>query len=368
MRLLVFVSATLLAATSAFAQMQRPTTPPRLVKKRELARQARPAQKRVAPAKQSSAPSKAPVATPAPAPAPVTEPVVGKSVWEEHLQIRWFSEVIGPNLANTDGAWAYPDVNKNGNYTPGSDPVSSWNQISFRWKISENYYAIINPRFSTHLASTKRIRKANEGKGKDEDEEWFRWENWLVGVQGTAWKSDTSGWSVFVRPGYRLPTNKAFRNAGWRGEFELFYSVDWAGASPWGYGLWHQIRHYVPSYKDPLRLDFSDGDGANGLVRHRHYIAPYLTYKFTDTVKLEIYYEHQYNHQYSKGGRTKANGYRHGYFSYPKMSRAQHTANVGVSFPINPSLSLYPFVRAYQLGTFDPETLGYGLWIMGAIY
>lgn len=353
MRLLVFVSATLLAATSAFAQMQRPTTPPRLVKKRELARQARPAQKRVAPAKQSSAPSKAPLATLSPAPAPSAPAAAPKSIWEEHLQVRLFSEVIGPNLTNSDGKWAYPDVNKNGNYVPGDDPISSWNQISLRWKVSDKYHAILNPRWSTHFGSTKRIPSTAD-KGQ------HRWEDWLVGFQGTAWASQTTGWSMFIRPGYRIPIRRETRNNGWMGELELFYSLDWAGASPWGYGLWHQIRYYVPSYNNPWRLDFSRSEGSSDNIRHRHYIAPYLTYKFTDTVKLEIYYEHQLNRNYPIGSSK-------GFFHYTQ-NRSQHTANVGVSFPVNPSLSLYPFIRAYQMGTIDPETLGYGMWIMGAIY
>ena len=129
------------------------------------------AQRRVAPAKPATT-AKPATKRVAPAPTQVSAPVAAtpavapdapkKSIWEEHLQIRLFSEVIGPNLTNSDGAFAYPDANDpNGNYVPGNDPISSWNQISFRWKISDKYHAFINPRFSTHLASTKRIRASN---------------------------------------------------------------------------------------------------------------------------------------------------------------------------------------------------------------
>lgn len=371
MRLLVTTFAILLATSSSFAQMQNPTTPPRLVKQNKAKRGTaqKTTVKRKAVQRRVVRPAAKPVVkraapAPAPAPAPVLPIAEQKkpSLMETHFQIRLFTEVIGPNLTNSNGDWAYPDVNKNGNYVAGDDPVSAWNQLSFRWKVSDAYHAFINPRFSTHFASTKRIRAANRsaaaGGSKTSDDGMFRNEDWLLGFQGVAWKSESTGWSLFIRPGYRLPTSRFTRNNNWGGEAELLYTMDWAGASNWGFGYWHMIRVYMPKYKN---LSFERSGDSSGNERHRQYIAPYFTYKLSDTVKIEGYYEHQINRNYEIGQANR------GYFHY-KRTRAQHTANLGISFPVNPSLSLYPFIRAYQLGTWDPETLGYGMWIMAALY
>jgi len=367
--------ATLLAASTAFAQMQSPTTPPRLRKTAQATRRSTPRtttrtktvttpvtkKKVIVPAPAASVP----VAAPAAAPAPEAKT---QTLMESHLQIRYFAEVIGPNLGNTKGLWDYPDnITDNGNYDPDNagqdtDPVNSWNQISFRWKVSDKYHAFINPRFTVQHGSTNRIRRANETAAaagrKTSDDGMFRNEDWLVGMQGVAWANAETGWSFFIRPGYRLPTSRATRNSGWMGQLEWFHSIDWAGKD-WGFGMWHQIRLYVPSYHDPLRGDFNLNSASNQNERHRQYIALYSTYKLTDTVKAEVYYENQVGHNFAKGDKS--------YFSY-KRTRQQQTANFGVSFPVNPSLSLYPFVRAYQLGTFDVDTMGYGLWIMAALY
>lgn len=357
MRLLLSTLAMVLTSSAALAQIQTPTTPPRLVQQKRSVRQER---KKVAPVRRSAPrrktvvrKKKVPTPVPAAAPAPVAPVAENKqSLIESHLQIRYFSELIWTNLTNHNGDNDYPDVNKNGNYAGGPDPVNLWNQLSFRWKISDNLHAFINPRWTIQFGSTKKIRAGNRAAaltgGKANDDGMFRSEDWLIGVQGVLW-TGKSGWSYFARPGYRLPISRATRNANWDGIAEYFHSFDWSGEA-WGTGIWNLNRWYVAN------------ENSNN-ERYRIYVAPYVTYKINDTFKAEVYYENEFQHSAAAG---RAINNTKGSLLFNK--RTLHTMNAGVSFPINPSLSLYPFLRFYQMGRYDPETIGYGLWIMGAIY
>lgn len=359
MRLIVTFIATLMATSTSFAQMQHPTKAPR-DNHRKTAQAGRPVKtktnaKLAAPreAKKKKLVVKPNPSTLPVAPTPTAPETKEMSLVESHLQIRYFSEFIGPNLTFNKGD-DYPDVTKNGNYSDlgTTDPIDLWNQFSFRWKVSDKLHAIVNPRFTLQLGSTKEIRYCNDngcGSGaRADDEGRWRWEDWLVGVQGVVWQN-AEGFSYFVRPGYRIPISRATRNSNWDGVVEYFHSFDWAGKD-YGFGVWNLNRWYIAN------------ENKNG-ERYRIYIAPYMTYKLTDTVKFELYYENEFQHNAREGKSQGAKGSNSLY-----MKRTLQTANVGVSFPINASLSLYPFLRFYQLGRYDPETIGLGMWIMGAIY
>lgn len=360
MRLFISSLAILLTSSVVFAQLQTPTIPPRLVQQKRQSKRQAPAKRKAVQVRKKTTKriirkKVVPVKTVKPtAPVVPAAPVEQKqmSLIQSHFQIRYFSELIWTDLTNHNGNTKYPGANKNGNYSGGSDPVNLWNQLSFRWKISDKLHAYINPRWTLQLGSTKQIRADNRdaaAKGnKTSDDGMLRSEDWLVGVQGVLW-STKSGWSYFMRPGYRLPISRATRSANWDGIAEYFQSFDWS-QGVWGAGIWNLNRWFVANEN-------------NNNERYRIYVAPYVTYQINDTFKVEVYYENEFQHN-AAAGRSINN--TKGSLLFNK--RTLQTMTAGVSFPINPSLSLYPFLRFYQMGTYDPETIGYGMWIMGAIY
>ncbi|MBY0515284.1 MAG: hypothetical protein K2P81_00135 [Bacteriovoracaceae bacterium] len=252
----------------------------------------------------------------------------------DNLSIGYFSEILGPSLSSLSES-KYPDVDSKGNFSEGSEPIQAWNQISFGYKINSVWKAIFNPRFTLHLGTRKDI-PADDGVMRTED--------FLVGAQGTIWKS--GDWSLWVRPAYRLPTSRATIDANWNGQVEWLHIIDKApnSSTAWGVGMWHMVRAYVPSE-------------ASVNERWRMYMAPYVNYTFNDKFRYDFYYENEIQHNEPFGEKD-----------YLFSKRSLQSAFTGINWNINKSFSVFPFLRFYSVRKIQQETMGVGTWISASLF
>jgi hypothetical protein len=254
-----------------------------------------------------------------------------KTVYDK-LRINYFSEYLGPNLARINDE--QPDVDAKGNYADTPEPAQLWNQVSFNWKLNDTWSLIINPRFTLQLGSTIDLPS---------DDGLFRTEDFLVGAQGTIWKNGP--WSIWARPGYRLPTSRGTRDANWNGQVEWLHILDWTSPeTKWNFGAWNMYRFYVPTEESTNE-------------RWRIYFAPYVTYTLNSKWRLEAFYENEIQHNEEIGAKN-----------YNYAVRTLQSAMTGVTYTISPSLSVFPFLRYYTVRKFDAETIGFGAWIIARLF
>ena len=252
---------------------------------------------------------------------------------QKKLRINYFSELLGPGFDSKDGN--IPEVNKNGTAIANSEPTQLWNQVSFGWHVTEQWRVIFNPRFTTQLGNRDDLGS---------NDAIFRTEVFLTGVQGTIWSNGP--WSVWIRPGFRLPTSRATRDANWNGQLEWLHILDRAPGedTKWGFGMWTMARSYV-------RTNDSTDE------RWRLYNAPYVTYTITDKWRAEVFYENEIQHNEATGKRA---------YNYSRQTL--QSGMTGVTYKFNPSLSVFPFIRYYTVRKFDLSTMGLGAWISAAIF
>lgn len=251
---------------------------------------------------------------------------------KKRLSIVYFSEVLGPGVANGDGYVPNPDAK--GNPRPGFEGYNIWNQFSFRYKFDNGWEPFFNTRFTWTFGERNRL-------GSDDGP--FRTEDQVTGVRKTLWAS--GAWSFFAQLGYRLPTSRSTIDAKWNGQVECFCILDWTPNKDWSLGAWIVPRFYVPSAE-------------SNTERWRFYVAPYVRRRLGEgEVWLQAFLEQEIQHNNVMGERA-----------YNFAKRSLNAAYLGVEFNLNPKLILYPFVRSYNLAKPAWETTAVGTWIIWLAY
>jgi hypothetical protein len=324
----------LMVATS-ISSADAQTTKRKNTQTRPTARRSTPARKTpparaqaVKPAKSSS--TTAPVSTPSAAPAPQPTPP------PQFLQIRYFGEYLGSNLYRWDDTLT--DVTTNGNYKPSTDPLQMFHQIGFRFRLSEEVRLWVEPRFITQFGSRAKM-------GADEDQQVIQQFDFRVRLGTNYWTSEDKQWSTTFLGGTRIPTDRGSKNANIVLQPEVLHITNFTPNPTWSFGLWNQVRYYW--YE-------SDVDSQ----RWRLYTGPSFTYTIDDIWSVFVMYEHEMNHRSNPGARR----------NFVHMKETLQDVYAGVNYNINPSLTIYPFIRFAQVSTWDPQTQQVGFWLMGAIY
>lgn len=290
---------------------------------------------------QTSSTSLTPIA--APAATPATQNISVGSAQEsrpmkylaEHLQVRYFSEFLGPNVVKWDDNQV--DVDTKGNYAKSSEPIGMFHQFSFRWKIASETRIFAEPRFTTHFGDRNEISAGD-------DQHAFRMEDFRAGVMSKYWVDGSGRWSTTVRAGARLPTSQASRDAQIVAQPEMLHITSFQANSRFNVSLWNQIRYYA--YESSVDEE-----------RWRLYTGPSVTYAFNDSYELFVMYESELQHRAPAGKRD--------YFHARDILQDVYA---GVNININPSLTVYPFIRTAQLRKFNDETMQIGAWVMGAVF
>jgi hypothetical protein len=263
----------------------------------------------------------------------------GSRTWElikSKLQIRYFSETMGPSI--TKGGDRQVEWDKNNNYSQGQDPIGVFNQVSLNWAMNKQWAFVVQPRFTYRFGDT-------EGYAKNQDRGPFQMEDTRTAVQGVYWSNADESMTLFVRAGVRLPTDKNGQNSNTYLQPEISNFFDWTINKKWAVFVWQSFRTYF--YHSSSTQE-----------RWRFYNAPGVTYTFNDKWQFVAFYENEISHNLPRPGVKKLN---YAVSNYEDVY-------LGPQYVVNSSLTLYPFLRPSQLKKPSLETTAAGLWVMARVF
>jgi hypothetical protein len=298
--------------------------------------------------------AKAAVAAPAPAPAtaavtPANTSVASEDsatmkVLKERLQIRYFSEFLGPNVKKWDDNQVDVDGyggDGKGKFARSSDPINMFNQFSFRWKVADTTRAFVDARFTTQFGD-------RNGVSDGSDKQVIVQEDQRVGLNYGYFASADKVWTANFLPRFRLPTSEASQDANIVLQPDFLHVLSFQATPSLNFSLYSSARYYWFEQK-------VDSE------RYRLYNSPSMTYILNDTFEIYLQYEHELQHRAAEGARK---------YNYMKESLQDIYAGMNINF--TPSLTIMPFIRFAQLqrwGWSDQrETMQIGAWIMGNIF
>lgn len=198
----------------------------------------------------------------------------------DRLKIGYFGVFSSPQLDDMkNGDWENAALSPefSGGTNQDSWPTNIWHQVSFNYNFGAKMNFVFNPRFMTPLAHPVDMKEP-------EDRSLLMVEDFLFGFQGVVVTSVDKAFNLWIRPGIRLPTSRASRNAGQAGagtltnQVELAYNGTYDFNKTWQMGVFGQIRSWV--IEDRLVTD-----------RFRFYTAPFVQYTLDDTSRIQVYYE-----------------------------------------------------------------------------
>lgn len=199
----------------------------------------------------------------------------------DRLKIGYFGVFTSPNFDDMkNGDWENAALSPefSGGTNQDTWPTNIWHQVSFNYNFGAKMNFVFNPRFMTPLAHPVDMKEP-------EDRSFLMVEDFLFGFQGVVVTSNDKALNLWIRPGIRLPTSRASRNAGQAGagtltnQVELAYNGTYDFNKTWQMGVFGQIRSWV--IEDKLGTD-----------RFRFYTAPFVQYTLDDTSRIQVYYEH----------------------------------------------------------------------------
>ncbi len=289
-----------------------------------------------APKKATKSVSTAPVA---PAPAAPPKP--------QFMQIRYFAELLGSSIDKLEDnqIWTGTGEIRGTRKAPRqSDPLNLFNQFSFRFLVGENTRLYVEPRFFLQFGDRNDLVNDAKADGSSVDAQVIQQLDHRIGFMSNYWTSADKKWSTTYRLGTRLPTDRASKNSNIVLQPEALHITNFTPNTKWSFGLWNQLRYYW--YEEQVDNE-----------RWRLYTGPSMTYTINDIWSIFVMYEHELQHSAPEGKR---------HFLYGQESLQDVYA--GVNYNINPSFTVYPFIRFSQVSRVDPETMQWGLWLMAALY
>lgn len=290
--------------------------------------------------------------TTAPAPAP-TAPVAATNVstgstdsptmkiLKDRLQVRYFAEFLGPQVSKWDDNQV--DADDNGRYSRSNSPINMFNQFSIRWRVKDQNRLAFEPRFTTNFGDRNDLSADGQN-----DQQVVVMEDFRIRYNMPYWTSSDKVFSTVLSVGNRFPTSRASKDANIVAQPEILHITNFQATPSLSFSLWNQFRYYW--YESKVDRE-----------RYRLYTGPSVTYIMSDTFELFAMYEHEIQHNQPEGKRK---------YNYTKES-LQDTY-LGVNININPSFTIYPFIRLAQLKRWEYEdqrdTAQIGAWLMGSIF
>lgn len=248
------------------------------------------------------------------------------------FSIAHFGEALGPAVERGDKY--RPRLDSNGDRLQGNRPWNYWTQVSFRYKFDNGFEPFVNPRVELQFTTTRQYA--------DRDKSQIRVLDPVAGVR-KLWDFG-GGLTFFTQVGYGIPVQKSTRAARRDGFLDCFCVLDYAPTgSRWVFGSW-----ILPRY------NFS---GAADDEYWFLYLAPYIAYTINERWQPQIYLEQEFEHAQTKGDKS---------LNYVK--RVYQGAYFGANYTVNPSLIIYPFVRANALQKPTLENASVGFWVIARLY
>ncbi|MBY0518069.1 MAG: hypothetical protein K2P81_14265 [Bacteriovoracaceae bacterium] len=326
-----YVIALTLAFTSVIALAQ--TSNVNLKKKKQVAA---PSAKKISkPA--ASAVKQAPVTAPA-APVATSTAEVDNStmgILKQRLQIRYFSELLGPNFKKWDDNQV--DTDAKGNFSRSSSPTNMFNQVSFRWLVAENTRVAIEPRFTTQFGDRNEL-------DKNDDKQVVVQEDHRIRIYKNYWNSENKIWSTTLSFGNRFPTSRASKDGNIIAQPEILHITSAQVTPSLNFSLWNQARYYWFEQKVDRE-------------RYRFYTSPSMTYTFNDTYSAYVQYEFEIQHNQPEGKRK-----------YNYTVESLQDLYLGLNINLTQSFTVMPFIRTPTMKKFSDQTLHVGAWFMAALF
>lgn len=295
------------------------------------------------PAKPAAAASTPAVTTPTNT-SVATEESGTMKILKEKLQIRYFSEFLGPNVEKWDDNQVDVDGyggDGKGKYSRSSDPINLFNQFSFRWLVAPTTRFLVDARFTTQFGDRNGIAEGS-------DQQVIVQEDHRIGFNYGYWQSADKTWSTNILPRVRFATSEASQDANIILQPDFLHVLSFQATPSLNFSHWSTVRYYWFEQKVDQE-------------RYRWYNSFSTTYILNDTFEIYLQYEHELQHRAAEGARK-----------YTYMKESLQDLYAGVNMNLTPSLTIMPFIRFAQLQRWgwedQRETMQIGAWIMGNIF
>jgi hypothetical protein len=258
----------------------------------------------------------------------------------ERLSIGYFGALTTPNFDNWDSREAAISPEFSGGTNNDTYSMNVWSQVNIGYSYGGKFKFNVIPRFTVLLDEAPTQDPGERGNVLLEDA--------LVGFSGVLYASDDKKFSWWMRPGVRLPTSHATRNAD-NADFgkisynlELLTTLTYDFNPAWQLGTTYMNRYWI--YEQ--RYNNS---------KHRHYISPFITHTLNDTTKIQLYYELMLQ---NNNRRESINGLS------PVYKDLWQNAYIGVAKDITPKMNVFPFISAFVNDPkFGMQSFWAGLWV-----
>lgn len=236
-------------------------------------------------------------------------------------RISHFTEITGPSLSgdsrpnNVDGS-------------ENTDGMQIWNQVSFQWKINDNYRWVFNPRFTANIGQAK---TGDERHSTDTD-----LNSWVTGIQATWYqngKLKISGGinSVFGILSDTDEQRELVMNPGG------FQTIRYTLNEKVNFGTWFWMRYrYYRNAPDKSKFPT--------------FVSPFVNYSVNDKLGYSAFYQ--------------VNG------KFTEIDSAEWDAddhmNFAVSYSISKNLSIMPIVRLFRKTDFELSEGNLMMWVSGS--
>ncbi len=228
----------------------------------------------------------------------------------DNLRIGYFGAYSGSSL----GEWDHQALDVHGDKKP--DYVQNlFNQLSFNYNFGAKMGFILNPRWTTNLASTKGYARGSRGLLAIED--------MLAGFQGVIVTSEDKKFNWWLRAALRLPTSRGSRDADITYQPDLANNFSYDFDKTWQVGAFVVYRHWV--FEN--RYNFN---------RYRIYTAPFVQYAMDDSSRIQVWWETMADHN---GQENKL-----------AMKELLQDIFVGYNKDITPQFNIFPYI-GFMLNT-----------------
>ncbi len=232
----------------------------------------------------------------------------------ERLKIGYFGAYSGSSL----GEWDHRALDVHG--TKDKSYVQNlFNQLSFNYNFGAKLGFIINPRWTTNLASTKGYSEGSRGLLAIEDT--------LAGFQGVIFTSEDKKFNWWLRAALRLPTSPGSRDADITYQPDFANNLSYDFDKTWQVGAFIVYRHWV--FENKYNFD-----------RYRIYTAPFVQYAMDDTARIQVWWETLADNRTEiKNGKKVS-----------LLKEELQDVFVGYSKDITPQFNIFPYI-GFMLNT-----------------
>ena len=242
-------------------------------------------------------------------------------------------EKVAPDRISYFGDMAGPSLETSANAADGEtgeiveNSLSLWNQVSFQWKINDNYRFTVNPRW---------IQNFNPGP----DDRNFEYDSPVVGIAGTYYQNGDFSFGGAINTITPMTRDRGHQ------EIDLLYNpggfqwVNYKIDDRWTAGLWLWGRFYVYEGEAPLTEELAD-----------YLWAPIATYAVNDSVSVSTFYQYT--------GERFLNG--------DAVNHKDDSLNVMFSAKVG-NVTIQPILRAFRATSFNLADANLNMWISAQLF